>query len=151
MNYGRTAHMPSRIVGKAPWKEKVPSVTILNERINLSEQNSSIYLSAIGEDPHDLLKNSDFSVHALALKFLALRSFGFTDPPGSLAVVFKWTKRRVSLDHFRDEHAQGKFVVKMSGHVFVLIDGRVYDQYPERAKGRNIIGAWEIVIGSLPK
>jgi hypothetical protein len=34
--------MRHRTVQKAPWKEKVPSVPVLNERINLSEQNWSI-------------------------------------------------------------------------------------------------------------
>jgi hypothetical protein len=104
----------------------------------------------VGEDLHDLLKNSDFSVHALALKFLALRSFSFTNLKGLLIVKFKWSDRRVSLDQFCGGHSKGKYVVKMPGHVFVVIYGRVYDQYPERAKGRNIVGTWEIVIGSLP-
>ena len=102
----------------------------------------------VGEDLHDLLKNSDFSVHALTLKFLALRSFSFTNLKRLLIVKFKWSDQRVSLDQFCGGHSKGKYVVKMPGHAFVVIDGRVYDQYPERAKGRNIVGAWEIVIAS---
>jgi hypothetical protein len=39
--------MRQQTVQKAPWKEKLPSVLILNEWINLSEQKRAIYLSAI--------------------------------------------------------------------------------------------------------
>jgi hypothetical protein len=96
---------------------------------------------------HDLsghLSSSLWSPDDFACAFLDLRTFNVTRYDGSTAIVFRWIEDQSSLLEFCDRHPKGQYVVKVPGHVFCVLDGRVYDECPERAKGREIVGWWEI-------
>lgn len=65
-------------------------------------------------------------------------------------IIFKrHSMGRVSLNKFMESDTKGTYIAKVSGHVFAIIDGVIYDTH-EQSGRRQLIDLWSIGTNERP-
>lgn len=107
------------------------------EKLDCSVRAAAIALDIPYPDAHAL-----FTKHGRKPRHRTPTRVSYIALSYTKAHSYTYTKRRPTLERFVREHPEGRYIIRVRGHMFTVIDGGIHDLLPWPSPRALVLSYW---------